>query len=274
MLNDKQKILNNNDFLNDRKNAKVVSSYNRAKRKNLIISVLLCLIIIGTFYLISDVSNIKGIEVKGNIYLNEEDIVSLSGLNSNSKYVFVNTQNVKDLINNETLIDACEVIKNEDKTITITVKEKKAIGYSFEDQKNVIILDDDSRIIVTKEKLYLINKLPLIEGFNKEQLILIEKNLKDIDYKIINEISEIHYYPNLKFQDHEIIMSDGNYIFTSVYGIDLISKYHNMASVYDDDKNRCFYIEDISKGAYTSACPWEPKEEIVNDPKVEDIKDE
>ena len=264
MLNDKQNILDNNDFLNERKSAKNEIKYNRTKRINLLISVILSITIIAVIYLLLPVSNIYRIAVDGNIYLRSEDIIKDSGISTSSKYIFVNTTRVENNIKNNALIDECHVELLDDRIVRINVVEKKAIGYTFEENENVLVLADDSRLVLNKENLYLIEYVPLLEGFTKEQLILIEKNFSDVDYRLINEISEIHYYPLLKFQDHEIIMRDGNYMFTSVYGMNLINRYHSMASTYNDEINRCFYVEDISGNAYISACPWEPKEEEKN----------
>ena len=275
MLDEKKKILDKNDFLNERKNAKILSKYDKAKRRNLILSVFICIAIIGGLYLELDVSNVKGINIEGNIYLKSEDILNISGLTTKDKYIFVNPNNIENNIKTNPLIDTCRVEKLDDQTIKIMVSEKKAIGYSFEENENVLILADDSRLKLTKENLYLIEKVPLIEGFDKDKLILIEKNLVDVDYKMINEISEMHYYPALKFQDHEIIMRDGNYIFTSVYGLNVLSKYYNIVSSYDGSGFKCYYIEDISGNAYTSACPWQPIEEEENkEENQEDINEE
>lgn len=265
MLNDKFKILNNNDFLNERKNAKIVSKYEKSKRNLLILSVALSLIIIGALYLLLPVSNIGDINVDGNIYLNTEDIIKDSELIKTNKYIFVNKRTIEEKIKTNVLIDSCKVEKLDDRSIHISVKEKKIIGYTYEDEQSVLVVNDDSRIVLSKDNLYLIGCVPLIEGFDKDKLILIEKNLSDVDYRTINEISEIHYYPSLKFQDHEIIMRDGNYIFTSVYGLNLLNKYHDMASTISTDKHNCYYVEDISGNAYVSACPWEPAEEEEKD---------
>lgn len=272
MLDEKKKILENNDFLNERKNAKILSKYDKAKRRNLILSVLIGLIIIGTLYLVLDVSNIKGISIDGNIYLKSEDIINLSGITTENKYIFTSPSKVEENVKTNPLIDTCNVEKLDNQTIQITVCEKKPIGYTFEENENVLILSDDSRLKLTKANLYLIEKVPLIEGFNKDKLILIEKNLVDVDYKMINEISEMHYFPALKFQDHEIIMRDGNYIFTSVYGLNLLNRYYDVVSSYDSSGFKCYYIEDISGNAYTSACPWQPVEE--EEKKDEDNKTE
>lgn len=274
MLNDKQNILDKNTFLNERKNAKIISKFERSKRLYLLLSVFICLVIISAIYFVSNKSNVKGIEVKGNIYLKTEDILKESGVTTSTKYLFTNTKNVENKLLSNPIIDTCEVKMMEDQTVLITVKEKKLIGYALEDDQNVLILADDSRVILTKANLYLIEKIPLIEGFSKDNIILIEKNLEDVDYKMINEISEIHYYPLLKFQDHEIIMRDGNYVFTSVYGLNRINMYYDIVSSYTDGTNKCYYIEDISGNAYTSACPWQPKIEEEIDDQQDSIDDD
>ena len=217
--------------------------------------------IIACIYLVLDVSNVSSISVNGNIYLKDEDVISLSELDTNKKYIFVNASNIENKIKTNELIDLCKVEKLDDRSIVINVSEKKAIGYGQLEGNNVLFLADGSTIALTKNNLYLIGRVPLIEGFTNNNLILIEKNLSNVDEKIINEISEIHYYPSLKFQDHEIIMRDGNYIFTSVYGLDILNKYHSMASIFSGDEKRCYYIEDISGNAYTSSCPWETTQE-------------
>lgn len=271
MLNDKQKILNHNDFLNERKNARIVSNYEKSKRSFFILSIIISIAIIGTIYLLLDVSNIVSFSVKGNVYLDDDAIISLSGLSTSNKFLFTNVSKAQNNIKSNIIIDDCKLSLLDNQTVQIDVKEKKIIGYGYEDGNNVLILEDDSRFVLDKRTLYLIGKVPLIEGFNKDQILLLEKNLKDIDYKMINEVSEIHYYPNLKFQDHEIIMRDGNYIFTSVYGINLLNKYYDMVGSYTSEGNKCYYLEDISGNAYTTACPWEPIEEDV---QVEDIDED
>ena len=263
MLNEKEQILEENDFLNERINIKNNIMKERIKKRYFFISVFISLFVISLIYLLSDSSRIYRIVVSGNVYLSDEKIIEISGISTNDRYIFVNSGNVENKIKDNPIIDNCEVEVCKNRLVKISIVEKKIIGYSYEDENNVLILEDDSRVILKKEDLYLIEKVPLIEGFTKDSIILIEKNLKDVDYRTINEISEIHYYPALRFQNHELIMRDGNYIFTSVYGLPLINRYYEMESSYTSEGNKCYYIEDISGNAYTSACPWQ--EEVVKE---------
>lgn len=272
MLNDKQKLLKDFSIIKERRKEKIESHDERNKLKIFFLGVFICLLIISITYLLSSDSNIYRISCNGNIYLHDEEIIKLSGLSLNDKYVFVNTKDAENNILKSPLIKECKIEKADDRLISINVVEKKIVGYCFEDNENLLILSDDSRIPLNKENLYLIEKVPFIEGFSKDKIVLIEKNIDELDVDMINEISEIHYYPQLKFQDHEVIMRDGNYIFTSVYGFKLINKYYDVVSSYRSDKKECYYIEDISGNVYLSACPWIPKEEVKNDKTDDNVE--
>lgn len=260
MLSKKQKIIKNTSFIKEKEKIKEMYKNKKNKLKITILSTLFCLIIISIAYLLSSKSNLSNIVVEGNIYLNSDDIIECSQLKKDDKYVFVNANSVKSKILKHELIADCEVIKCDDLSIKISIKEKKPIGYSFDDD-NVLILEDNSTIVLNKDNLYLIGKVPLIEGVPKDELILLVKKMSEIDYKIINEISEIHYYPKLKFQRYEFIMRDGNYVFTSVYGLNVLNNYYEMATNFEGDEKKCLYVEDISGNAFLSSCPWEPSKE-------------
>lgn len=261
MLSDKQKLLKDFSVIKERRKAKI-ELYNEKNRfKLFILGIFICFVLIAATYLLSNNSNISKIVCNGNIYLNDDEIIKLSKLSLEDKYIFTNVKDVENNIKQSVLVKECSVEKNNNQLIIINVVEKKIIGYCFENNENVLVLSDDSRIILNKDNLHLIEKVPLIEGFSKEKISLIEKNFNELDSDMINEISEIHYYPDLKFQDHEVIMRDGNYIFTSVYGLKLINKYYDVVSSFKSDRNECYYIEDISGNVFLSACPWVPTNE-------------
>ena len=213
----------------------------------------------------SSVSNIYRITIQGNNYLNDEDIIGLSELSTRKKYLFTIPRMIKKKIMQNPIVESCEVQLLDNNQVNIVVNEKKIIAYLYDQGNTVLLLANDERIPVDRDNLYLINKVPFIEGFTNEELVLIEKNFAECDYQIINEISEIHKYPDLKYQDLELIMRDGNYIFTSVYGLNILNHYYDIESSYSRDKHSCYYFEDISGNAYTSACPWEIKEEEKKD---------
>ena len=256
MLDNKKKILDANIFLNNRKQFKQNNIDKKTRHILLFLAVIFGLFLISLTYFLSNASNIYRVSIKGNIYLSDDEILELSGLDNNDKFILISRHKVEKKIKENHLIKNCKVDLIVNNVVQINVEEYKAIGYAYEDNNNVLIIENDERIILNNNNVYLIEKVPLIYGFINEDIVLLEKNLRDIDYKLINEISEIHYYPNLKYQNIMLIMRDGNYIFTSVYGLNLLNKYHEIDASYENKENECYYFEDISNNAYISACPW------------------
>ena len=273
MLKQDHNLLHKNALFNLRKFKKEESKFVRMKRICFLIGVIFSLIIIITIYFISSRSNIYRIVVKGNNYLKDEDIIKLSELSSDEKYLLTFPLLVENRIKTNPLINNCVVSRLDNRLIEINVEEKKAICYKDNNGKNQLILSNDERIDLDNSNNYLINYVPYIDGFDDEQIKLIEKNLEECDYKIINEISEIHNYPDLKYQNVELIMRDGNYIFTSVYGLNILNHYHKIQSSYISNNKICYYFEDISGNAYSSACPWEAVEE-ENEENIEETDED
>lgn len=273
MLDEKEKkMIDNIPFVHDRKQQKDDYQFNRIKRRYFILSIFLSLIVIGTIYLLSNKSNVFSISVNGNYYLSDDDVVLTSKLSTSSKYLFVFPSTVEKRVLSNPLVEECKVSLLDDNLINIDIREKKIVGYIYEESNYKILTIDNDKIELTTDNAYLINKIPLIEGFTEDDLILIEKQMADLDGDLINEISEIHYYAPLKYQYVEVIMRDGNYIFTSPYGLNILNKYYDIESSYGMSKNSCFYFEDISGNAFVSSCPWEEVEEVKSEEIKEDVE--
>lgn len=273
MLEEQKKILDDNKFLNIRKNARIMDAYHKSKNKLFFLSVVTGFLIVCAIYFTLDISSIYSISVRSNNYLTKDEIVSLSGLNTSRKFLLTSASSVENKIRQNPFVKDVKVKKLDGSIIEINIEEKKVIGYCSGADHGFYLLDDDTRIDMTNENIHIIASVPLISGFNDEELTLMVKNFVDCDYAIINEISEIHKYPELKYQDVELIMRDGNYIFTSMYGLNILNHYYDIESSYLSSENSCYYFEDISGNAYTSACPWVPKVEEVNPEKPAENND-
>ncbi|MBQ0036161.1 MAG: FtsQ-type POTRA domain-containing protein [Firmicutes bacterium] len=274
MLDEQEKkMIDNIPFVHERKQQKDNYQFNKIKRRYFILSIFLSLAVIAAVYLLSNRSNVFSISVNGNYYLSDDDIISTSELSTSSKYLFVFPSIVEKRILSNPLVEECEVSLLDNNLVSIDIREKKIVGYIFEDSNYQILTIDNDKIELTTDNAYLINKIPLIEGFIEDDLILIEKQMENLDSDLINEVSEIHYYAPLKYQYVEVIMRDGNYIFTSPYGLDILNKYYDMESSYGMSKDSCFYFEDISGNAYVSNCPWEKEvEEVKPEQVIEDVE--
>ena len=266
----KKEILEENYYLNKRKDARKKSKFSKAKNVYFTIGIILGLLIIGTVYYFSDYSKVFHINVEGNIYTSSEDILKLSGISEESRFLLVNTDKVEKKIKGNPLIKECHVDKLDERLIRISVEEYKMIGYMYELSDAVIILENDERIKLTNDNMYLINKIPLIEGYTSEQLSGVIKGFKDIDYKVIDEISEIHRYP-FSYDENmmELVMRDGNTAFVSSSGLRMLNSYYSIVSSIDRSNGKaCIYLDELTNSGYISKCPWEQtKEDTVTETK-------
>lgn len=270
MLNeDKKSIIDKNYFLNKRHDARKKNKFLRTKHRLFLFSIFLALVCIGLFYFLTDFSNIYKINVKNNIYYKEADILNKANINTDNKFLLVNSKAIEKRLKEDPLIKECEVIKSDGKLITIDIKEEKAYGYALEDNKNVLLLLNDGRLEINEDNTYLIEKVPLIEGFTTEQLQKIAKGFESVEPEIIDEISEIHRYP-FSYDENmmEVIMRDGNYVFVSSFGLKLLDRYYAISSGLElTSSGACIYLDEVTNSGYTSNCPRE--EPVVTNP-VED----
>ena len=271
----KKEILDKNYYLNKRHDTRKKNSFLRRKHQSFLLAIFLSLVLIGLIYFLNSWSNVYSISVKGNIYYTDEDIITKSNLSTNDKFLLVSTSKARKLLLQDPLIKNCNITKNDDRLIIIDVEEEKAYGYAYEDFENVLLLENDERIILDNNNTYLIAKVPLISGFTKEQLSLVANGFKDVDASIINEISEIHRYPFTYDENMlEVIMRDGNYVFVSSFGLKLLDNYYSISSGLQLDKSgACIYLDEVTNSGYTSRCPWQEEIVVVED-IIEDIDDE
>lgn len=272
MLNDERKdILANNYFLNKVKDGRKRIKFDRDGMTVFVFSFVVSLIIIAFLYALSPYSKTHEIIVTGNHYLKDEDVIAKASL---SKYFLLTNPTVKENeLEEDLLIETASIEMLNDNVVKIEVNEVKQIGYIYEDNESKLLLINDDRVSLTKENMYLISKVPLITGYNKEELAKIEKGFENVDYKVINEISEIHKYP-VSYDDvqMEVIMRDGNYCFMSATGLHLLESYYSIASAIDSSKGyACAYFDDLTYSAYISACPWQ---QIEQEEIIEDIQEE
>lgn len=274
MLDDKENLLEKNRLFNIRKYKKASSAYEKAKNLYFALSILLSLILIVLIYFLSSASDIYRITVEGNVYLKDEDIIQASGLDTEDKFFLTFPSAIRKRIEKDPLIAKADVSLMRGRLVRINVEEKKIVAYAPENGLNVLILADGSRVGISKQNMYLIAKAPIVEGFDEQELELLIKELDHCERKIIEQISEIHYFPQLKYQYVELVMADGDFVFTSPYGLEILNHYFDIKSSYISSGNQCYYFEDISGNAYTSACPWEPVEEPETIPEEEIADDD
>lgn len=260
MLNkSKKEILDNNYVLNSMKNSKTINSFKKHKTKNFFIGILIGIIIFITLYFLSSYSTIFHISVNGNKYLSEKDILKIASINENDKFLLVFPDVKKEELKKSEFISDASVELLDGRIVKITVDELKQIGYLNDAGEPKILLEDGTRVLLNTDNMYLINNIPLIEGFSNTQLETVLIGLKKLEKEDLENISEIHNSPVSYDQNRmEIIMRDGNYIYVSWTGLDMIKNYQSIVTGLQlNGRNACIYLDELTNSGYVSACPWQ-----------------
>ena len=255
-----EEILDSNSYLNKRKKARKHIKFNKDKRKVFIFSFAVSFISLALIYFLSPFSDTSRVSILNNIYLNDEDIRESARVND--KFLLNNPSAIKKRLSEHPLIKDVNVKLDNNRTVTITVEEEKLIGYIFEYNELYVVTADGSSMKIDDDSIYLIDNVPLIDGYSSDELKEISRGFRDTDPDVIKQISEIHKYP-VSYDDKqmEVIMKDGNYCFMSFLALDLLENYYAVSSSIDKTKGyACIYFDDFTNSAYASICPWQSTE--------------
>ena len=256
-----EEILDSNSYLNKRKNARKHIKFNKDKRKVFVFSFIVSFISLAFIYFLSPFSDTYRVSILNNIYLKDADIREIAQVNDKFLLNFPST--IEKRLSEHPLIKSAAVKLDNNKTVTITVEEEKLIGYIFEYNELYVVTAGNTSMKVDDDSIYLIDNVPLIEGYTSEELKEISRGFKDTDPEVIKQISEIHKYP-ISYDDKqmEVIMKDGNYCFMSYLALDLLENYYAVSSSIDKSKGyACIYFDEFTNSAYASICPWQTTEE-------------
>lgn len=272
MLDEKTKkeTLENNFVLNKIKDSKKISKFERDKNIIIVIASILSLILLGFIYFGSSYSKTYKVSVVGNIYLSEEDI--LSEANLSDIFLLTKPKTIEKRLKKNPVIEDAKVEMLDGKIVKITISENKAIGYIIEDGSLKLLLVNGDKYELNESNIYLISKVPYIEGYSEEELQQIRYGFSDVDPSTINEISEIHKYPVSYDQIYmEVIMADGNFAFLSYYDLYTLKDYYGVSSGIDKSKGyACIYFDGQTNSATASSCPWQNVEEVKEESNVEE----
>ncbi len=230
-----------------------IHSYKRLLKLSLLLATFLLL---GVYFISSD-SRVSAVVIEGNHYLDESYIEDISGIKQNN-ILFFQIPFLKEIkLQNDPMIESADVSFVSGNVITITIKEKKVIGYRYEDDQAYILLSDNTKAELKSEYLDIIASVPLINGFTEsEQTRLLCKAFDDVDQNMIENISEISQY-SLSYDDEamKIQMRNGSYFLGNYQNLDKLNQYYSIYSKMSD-KSQCISADENSNVAYTFVCPW------------------
>lgn len=220
-------------------------------------------LVLVLLYFLSPVSNVRSVSISGSRYLKDSYITEKTGISSRSKFYLCIPFFIERAIEEDPLIAEAKVTLKPGNVISIDVKEKKAVGYRYEDEP-YILFDDNTKAQLKSEYLNIVASIPLISGFtDEEQTRLLTKAFAEIDENIIHEMSEITQYPLSYDPDAiSVLMRDGGYFIGNYFNLSLINQYYEIYS-YQKNKDYCIYAADNKKNAFAKACPWDEEDAVL-----------
>lgn len=222
-------------FIQDDVEAKFLALENKKRkrkrrRKKIRLVCTLAIFISLTLYFISDASKIKTLEVNGNIYYSDQQILDQANLSYDSRYVFHPTFLLRMKLKKLDLVNDVKINRSWNGNISINVTEDKVIGYYVTNNENRLLLGDGTSKSVSEENLEKIVNFPLIDGFSDEQLKNLAKAFTkkgdEVESSVIAMISEILPHEE-SYDKHavKIVMQDGNTLYGSYDDISVLNYY-------------------------------------------------
>ncbi|MFV0380462.1 MAG: cell division protein FtsQ/DivIB [Anaerorhabdus sp.] len=221
-----------------------------------------CLIMLLTT--LSPVSKIKAINIKGNYFLEDDMVINMSGLSSKDIYYFVISGNVEKKLEKNAFINSANVKLLSNNVVLIEIKEAEPFAYKYNEVPELIFKSGEI-MEIDDNLMPVISRVPYLTGFeDEEQIKGLLRAFRDVDYKMIELISEIQRY-ELSYDPNTLLlkMNDRNFFFSSYYSMSVLNSYIQIISELDVKEGNCIFSDDGLEVAYTSVCPWDEVEKEV-----------
>ncbi|HLR69862.1 MAG TPA: FtsQ-type POTRA domain-containing protein [Pseudogracilibacillus sp.] len=183
----------------------------KANRRLLFYLSIFFLLISAIVYVQSPLSHIKVIEVSGNNYMKEKEVIKLSGLTTDTNIWVYNKKSITDSIKEHPMIEDIEIKRKLPQTVHIKVKEQNVVGYIQNDLAFQPVLENG--MIVTTGDITNKGDGPLLNNFDDEQYLQrIATELSKIPDDIFNLISEVTWQPTEKNKYRIVLYMNDGYV--------------------------------------------------------------
>lgn len=202
---------------------KVVKKFSFVK----LLLVLLIMYVIGYFGYKVAISRITNIYIKNNNILTDQEVIDASGLKNYPSFILTTNYSIKNKLLKNNLVKKVKVKKGLWGKVYIDIEEYKPL-FIYEDK---VILDNKNEVDLDISLPILVNK---VDDDILDKLISKYDSVND-EIKLM--ISEIRYDPNdIDKERFLFTMSDGNYVYITLYKLSSIDEYLKITSTLKDKK--------------------------------------
>lgn len=202
---------------------KVVKKFSFVK----LVLALLIMYIIGFLCYKVAISRITNIYIKNNNILTDQEVIDASGLRNYPSFILTTNYSIKNKLLKNDLVKKVKVKKGLWGKVYIDIEEYKPL-FIYEDK---VILDNKNEVDLDISLPILVNK---VDDDILDKLISKYESIND-EIKLM--ISEIKYDPNdIDKERFLFTMSDGNYVYITLYKLSSIDEYLKITSTLKDKK--------------------------------------
>lgn len=201
------------------------------------------------YFLVTYILNlpIKSVYISGNSFITISEIKKNSQITEDTLFLSYSKEKIKENISKHDYIKEVVVKKNIDRTVKITVTERKPLFYY--EKKKILVLED--YILVSDENFF--NGVPsIINEVTEDILKKFANKLTNINYDLILKISTITYAPSVSegiiIDDERFIfvMNDGNEVHVNIGNLEKFNNYDEFKKVINEKGT--LYLDNSSPG--------------------------
>ncbi|ALX47388.1 cell division protein FtsQ/DivIB [Lentibacillus amyloliquefaciens] len=214
-------------------------------------------------YLQSPLSYVRTIDVSGNSFVKDEEIIEASSIGEKTNIWSVNASEISRAVNDNPVIQQSDVNRKLPWTIEISVSEFDHVGYMKQDEHYFPVLGDGN-VLENLQQSSVDGNAPLLLGFSDEKYLnQLTGELKKLPESVLQLISEIHWNPSDENQ-HKILlyMNDGYMVDGTIR--DLAEKMRVYPSIVSQLGSESKGIIHIGAGVYFEEFNAESEEDSDN----------
>lgn len=166
----------------------------KANRRLIFYLSIFFLLISVIVYLQSPLSNVKTINVSGNVLLTDDEVLELSDLSTSTNMWSINKKKNQQQMEEHAAIKDVKIKRDFPRTLNIEVEEFRHIGYVQEEKVAYPVLLNGE--VLTSMEVPLSGDAPLLVGFTDESMLeRMAEELEKVPTSIYDLISEVHWVP-------------------------------------------------------------------------------
>ncbi|USK56926.1 FtsQ-type POTRA domain-containing protein [Cytobacillus solani] len=241
----------------------------KANRRLVFLLLLFFSIIVFIVYFQSPLSHVHKIEVLGNSFYSDHELLEAAGLSKSTNIWKVKEKIVEEKLKKLPEIKAAAVKVDLPNTVSITIREYKRIAYIKKDKHYLPVNENGKILKETGENEGIPANAPILIGFSEGNVLneMIEE-LGILPDEVFNTISEIHHSPKETDTYHvTLFMNDGFEVSATIRSFsEKMAHYPSIVSQLDPAKEG---VIDIEVGSYFKAYEQEGADENKDEEETE-----